>query len=689
MIYDYIIKLIQENYPSVPVGSNSLINDLLINPHIEILKPFIQLANTIDSKQLFSNYDYISEEEIDAIGSGNYFIDRDSGTKASGYVYLEFQNIPTSTGIYIAAGTSVGKNTTYKYTVTSNTTVTSADLALYYNSTRLVYSVPVLVEADAVGTAYNAEIGEINALYSTLQYSTGVVSNLVAFTNGRDDETNEEYYDRIKNVYLSRNLGTAPGYESSILENFEDVDDLVVIGYGDALMQRDVISTLDGDIHIGGKVDVYIKGSNLSTYTKNFLLYSTRYYFKNTPIVESSVTATNLSTNLPASVTVGYINLAEKGTALEESYIDVTGATIGDEISVAYTYVDTAGAEILSVEYFYYNARKTKLDDKPMYEISNILNVSQIGQTKNDGTLVTESEAAIPSTEYTISYVDSDSAGTTLEECIVGFTNPANDRTILQLGGTPFPYYTDGDEIEITYTCNDLITDIQNYYNEEDQRVICTDILIKPANKSYVYIGINIKPNAGYTIGTTEKALIISTISSYVNTVKFVGSLNTTELISKIYADTSITRFLNYIQLPITIYNLPVVEPVFATARPEIVEVEVTHAASASGNITLTLGGTATTIAVDSGDTTDQVANKIQSDVDSLDNYTASVADSTVTITSTTNIDEDDATFNGGTTGVTADTTVIQQGLDTINKSTLTFTDTYYPVLQICTITAI
>jgi len=331
-----MLARLREKYPSLSLNASGLINDKVLNPYIDILKPFIAKLHDIDNKQLLSNYNIISDEDYTEIGKKNYFIQRLSGRKASEYVYIEFQNIPVNTNITIPSGTTVGKDEEYQYVVNSNILVEYKDLAQYYDTTRLVYSIPVFVEATAVGSAFNAEINEISTLFSTLQYATGAVYNAVDITNGADRETNLKYYNRIQDFYLAKNLGSKPGYKQFVLDNFDLVEDLIVVGYGDALMDRDLIN--DGGIfkHIGGKVDIYIKGSNLGSYSDSFKLNTSTYFFKHPPIIETSVSVSNVTnTEELVDFSIKYGNVSEKGTTLEESYIKInSGADDEDELKI-------------------------------------------------------------------------------------------------------------------------------------------------------------------------------------------------------------------------------------------------------------------------------------------------------------------------------------------------------------------
>lgn len=113
------------------------------------------------------------------------------------------------------------------------------------------------------------------------------------------------------------------------------------------------------------------------------------------------------------------------------------------------------------------------------------------------------------------------------------------------------------------------------------------------------------------------------------------------------------------------------------TAVAEVTTLTVTHAADAAGNVTVTLNGTAHTVAVLQNDTPAQVATKITTVVDALADYGAVAADAVVTITAANARAEADATFAAAATGVTATVEVTTPGVDGVAEvNTLTVVGT-------------
>lgn len=106
-----------------------------------------------------------------------------------------------------------------------------------------------------------------------------------------------------------------------------------------------------------------------------------------------------------------------------------------------------------------------------------------------------------------------------------------------------------------------------------------------------------------------------------------------------------------YVGLPY--FDTTLGKPVWVkTTGYEVETLTVTAGATSSGNITITLNGAATTVAVLAGDSTSAIATKINNTTFSA--WTTSVSGSVVTFTRSTAGANSAPTFSGGTTGTTA-----------------------------------
>lgn len=92
----------------------------------------------------------------------------------------------------------------------------------------------------------------------------------------------------------------------------------------------------------------------------------------------------------------------------------------------------------------------------------------------------------------------------------------------------------------------------------------------------------------------------------------------------------------------------------------EVSTLQITAGASSSSNVTVTLDGVAQTVAVTSGDTITQVANKVKAA--SFSGWTTGGSGDTITFTSNTVGLRTDAIYSAGTTGATGTISTTVQG---------------------------
>src|ERR1019366_7204418 len=91
-------------------------------------------------------------------------------------------------------------------------------------------------------------------------------------------EDDAAFRNRVLAIFSGSNVGTTLGYQNTALAT-GSVDAAIVVGPGNPLMTRDgtvVVVNPDGSMTIisegsGGKVDVYILGTTLTSYTDSFI----------------------------------------------------------------------------------------------------------------------------------------------------------------------------------------------------------------------------------------------------------------------------------------------------------------------------------------------------------------------------------------------------------------------------------
>lgn len=288
-LVEYMKAKIKSNFPNTDITDNSPLMDMLIYPWSTLASQLTTFGTSIESRTNLKNVANLSDEDVDDIGEGNYFIERGLGSKAFGSCTFNFEAISGTQNTMIPEGLSMTTKAGLQFIVTETISLTPAEMYTKWDAPSLTYKVTVPVESVEAGLKYNVLPGDINVITKSFTDYVVTVVNNAAFTGGSDVESNASYLARIQSFYSSRTLETESGYKQQIMEAFPEVNDVAVAGYKDPLMMRDLADsvTIDGvtfnDIHVGGKVDIYVKGTNVLTETFTFEAKSSLLPFAHLP----------------------------------------------------------------------------------------------------------------------------------------------------------------------------------------------------------------------------------------------------------------------------------------------------------------------------------------------------------------------------------------------------------------------
>jgi hypothetical protein len=170
--------------------------------------------------------------------------------------------------LIVAQGAIVSSstNSTAPRFVAQGAVILSAANALaYYNPDLRRYEVQVQMVADIPGGAGNVPAGALDTVTSGANGLQTV--NEFAADFGRDAASNLEVAEEGARALSSLDTGTEGGYER-ISFGTPGVLDAFIVKSGDPQMMRDYDDVRKK--HIGGKVDIYIKGTNERTVTETF-----------------------------------------------------------------------------------------------------------------------------------------------------------------------------------------------------------------------------------------------------------------------------------------------------------------------------------------------------------------------------------------------------------------------------------
>ena len=192
--------------------------------------------------------------------AGNYGVVRRLGRKAIGRLTFFTTTAPTRS-LFVPSGTFVSGSTT-NFVTTQGASMYVNQLASYYNPIRRRWEIEVTAEAFEVGVIGNVLSGTI--VGSSVRGLS--VTNTSAFFGGSDRESNAQLATRTMNSLASVDTGTERGY-LQLAADIVGVRNVQVIASGHALMQRDLDSSGN---HKGGKVDLWVRGTNNAEVTDNF-----------------------------------------------------------------------------------------------------------------------------------------------------------------------------------------------------------------------------------------------------------------------------------------------------------------------------------------------------------------------------------------------------------------------------------
>jgi hypothetical protein len=274
MLLTYIKQIAKEEFPNLDLSDHGAFMEMFGIPHVKLLTPLLEYADRIRLTQSIDNASLMSEEEMDELAAGHFFY-RKSGDYASGYITLSFDDIPANGTIQIPAGIQVESRTNLRFKTIETLIYNEEELSSFYDVESFTYRIPVLCEAENQGSKYNVSENEIVNILTPIPHLSDV-TNEISFRGGIDKESNIELAYRIRETAGSPNFGIERGWVRFI-KSFDDVRDAIIVGYGHPLMERDIIGTLpegtynqeiSPNVHWGGKIDVYIRGTRLSEYSE-------------------------------------------------------------------------------------------------------------------------------------------------------------------------------------------------------------------------------------------------------------------------------------------------------------------------------------------------------------------------------------------------------------------------------------
>jgi len=233
-VKDFVVDLLQSEFPEMDFTELSAYSDIVVTPFKVIIDPLRREILRLKMAQSLYYKDYLTEEEIEGLASV-FQVMRQQGSKARVTVRLYARaprviEVNFGASAYTAGGLSYMPIEFYKFTPEQ----------VAQNRDRNYYYVEATFEAVEEGEAYN--IGPTQIIGVSGVVGAVWASNPSSATPGTNRETIDEYVDRLTDWVSEHAPITSSGIISRVMELFPAISEIFVVGNGDILMYRDILT---------------------------------------------------------------------------------------------------------------------------------------------------------------------------------------------------------------------------------------------------------------------------------------------------------------------------------------------------------------------------------------------------------------------------------------------------------------
>lgn len=306
----FIRDILSSEFPDVDFSELSAYADIVVTPFKAVIEPLRRELLRLKMAQSLYYKDYMTDEEIEGLTS-IFQVIRKSGSKATVKVRVYFRaprvvEINYGASAYTGAGLSFSPVDYYKFTPEQ----------VAQNREGEYYYVDATFDAAEEGTGYNIGPKGIVGVSGV----TGAVwaSNPASATAGEDRETIDQYVDRLTTWVSEHAPVTESGITAAVMELFPAITDISVVGNGDALMYRDIITftaTTESTLAVGRGAGV------LSGWTPPGL-HAIPYAYKVTASFASLLPPTVLDEYTPTSLVISGYEFEIVSISGSSAYLD-------------------------------------------------------------------------------------------------------------------------------------------------------------------------------------------------------------------------------------------------------------------------------------------------------------------------------------------------------------------------------
>lgn len=587
-IRQFMREQIKKTQPNMDTSENSSFDDIFVKPMIASVDQLMQAVSLIEYRTNLKYADMLTDDQVNDIGENNYAVTRKSGGVASAVQVFKFNGVG-SDGITIPAGVVVTSNDGYEFYTRTESYFPNEDVVSNYNPGSGQYELSVIVYAANTGSEYNKGANTINTCQT--QFSSYLVSttNPSAAIGGSDTESIADYVERMRTYYATQHLGSKPGYEAFISNAFPALSDVVVIGYGDEAMKRDIIKYIpssyvdakngtlvegwkEHEKHIGGCVDIYVRGSEYQL-VETAIASRSRYILIEGKVIDATAKAVG---GANYGVVCKYIsededtvkNWADNTKSL---LLDKTVLIIGDKdsftdsstiVEVYITYEDgrtepkkylispSSATNVPSpisqkvVSAIYSNA-SGEMWDEAVYEAWKSVIDADSGKAHEDCKIIRRTISGADIDEE--NELDKYYIGSTQEQASVILspyfpnTAPVQDTEQGELNGS----------VAVTTSFNATLNNVASLLNMVGNKIVTGDILVKEAESIKVSVSVEIKLSDSDTLSELRRSQIHSVVSALFSSTPIGGTIEQSDIVGELYSNTDTKNYIKYIRVPL------------------------------------------------------------------------------------------------------------------------------------------
>lgn len=203
------------------------------------------------------------DNAFDKIAS-NYGETRLGGRRSRGEVTVSISGQPAQTLNFPIGQQCSGGGFPFRFT--SSTQITPSGSGAFFNPVTGRFSARAFIQAETPGVGGNLAPGQINVILDPPAGAKVTITNQGRTFGGQDEESNRDLAVRVQRKLASLDTGRFQGYVNTA-SRVPGVLQANVVDAGHSLMMRDIN---ESGHHIGGKVDVWVRGESLATVTDRF-----------------------------------------------------------------------------------------------------------------------------------------------------------------------------------------------------------------------------------------------------------------------------------------------------------------------------------------------------------------------------------------------------------------------------------